>query len=76
MRGRNRRVPVGLGLAWDRKSAHLIVLPEWIAKALHDAAHRLDLSHSTVKHHLAARWPWAMGFASALARVRAIPLRA
>jgi hypothetical protein len=37
---------------------------------------RLTRSARRVRLHLPARWPWAIGFAAALTRLRAIPLRA
>ena len=37
---------------------------------------RLTRSARRVTLHLPARWPWAIGWTTALARLRALPLRA
>jgi len=53
-----------------------IVTTKTLRRRLFALAGRLTRSARRVKLHLAARWPWAIGWTTALARLRAIPLRA
>ena len=53
-----------------------IVTTKTLRRRLFALAGRLTRSARRVTLHLAARWPWAIGWSSALARLRAIPLRA
>jgi hypothetical protein len=51
-----------------------IVTTKTLRRRLFGLAGRLTRSASRLTLHLPARWPWAIGFAAALARLRAIPL--
>jgi len=53
-----------------------IVTTKTLRRRLFALAGRLTRSARRVRLHLAARWPWAIGWSAALARLRAIPLRA
>jgi hypothetical protein len=53
-----------------------IVTTKTLRRRLFGLAGRLTRSARRVRLHLPARWPWAAGFAAALARLRAIPLLA
>jgi hypothetical protein len=53
-----------------------IVTTETLRRRLFALAGRLTRSARRVTLHLPARWPWAIGFGAALARLRAIPLLA
>jgi hypothetical protein len=53
-----------------------IVTTKTLRRRLFSLAGRLTRSARRVTLHLPARWPWAISFASALARLRAIPLLA
>ena len=53
-----------------------IVTTKTLRRRLFSLAGRLTRSARRVTLHLPARWPWAMPFANALARLRAIPLLA
>ena len=52
-----------------------IVTTKTLRRRLFSLAGRLTRSARRVRLHLAARWPWAIEFKIALARLRAIPLR-
>ncbi|HEX7399144.1 MAG TPA: transposase, partial [Candidatus Limnocylindrales bacterium] len=51
-----------------------IVTTKTLRRRLFSLAGRLTRSARRWRLHLPARWPWAIGFATALARLRAIPL--
>ncbi|MEX1171678.1 MAG: transposase [Chloroflexota bacterium] len=53
-----------------------IVTTKTLRRRLFALAGRLTRSARRWKLHLAARWPWAVGWSAALARIRAIPLLA
>ncbi len=53
-----------------------IVTTKTLRRRLFALAGRLTRSARRVRLHLAARWPWAIGWTTALARLRAIPLLA
>jgi Transposase DDE domain group 1 len=53
-----------------------IVTTKTLRRRLFSLAGRLTRSARRVTLHLPARWPWAIPFANALARLRAIPLLA
>jgi Transposase DDE domain group 1 len=53
-----------------------IVTTKTLRRRLFSLAGRLTRSARRVMLHLPARWPWAVGWATALARLRAIPLLA
>jgi hypothetical protein len=53
-----------------------IVTTKTLRRRLFALAGRLTRSARRVTLHLPARWPWAIGWSSALARLRAIPLLA
>jgi len=53
-----------------------IVTAKTLRRRLFSLAGRLTRSARRVTLHLPARWPWAVGFGVALARLRAIPLLA
>jgi Transposase DDE domain group 1 len=53
-----------------------IVTTKTLRRRLFGLAGRLTRSARRVTLHLPARWPWAVGFSAALARLRAIPLLA
>ena len=53
-----------------------IVTTKTLRRRLFAVAGRLTRSARRVKLHLPARWPWAIEFSTALARLRAIPLLA
>jgi hypothetical protein len=53
-----------------------IVTTKTLRRRLFGLAGRLTRSARRVRLHLPARWPWAIGWNVALARLRAIPLRA
>jgi len=53
-----------------------IVTTKTLRRRLFALAGRLTRSARRVRLHLAARWPWAIGWSAALARLRAIPLLA
>jgi hypothetical protein len=53
-----------------------IVTTKTLRRRLFSLVGRLTRSARRVTLHLPARWPWAIGFAAALARLRAIPLLA
>jgi len=53
-----------------------IVTTKTLRRRLFSLAGRLTRSARWVTLHLPARWPWAIGFTAALARLRAIPLLA
>jgi Transposase DDE domain group 1 len=53
-----------------------IVTTKTLRRRLFSLAGRLTRSARRVTLHLPAHWPWAVGFAAALARLRAIPLLA
>ena len=53
-----------------------IVTTKTLRRRLFALAGRLTRSARRVRLHLPARWPWAIPFANALARLRAIPLLA
>jgi hypothetical protein len=53
-----------------------IVTTKTLRRRLFGLVGRLTRSARRVTLHLPARWPWAIGFAAALARLRAIPLLA
>lgn len=53
-----------------------IVTTKTLRRRLFGLAGRLTRSARRWRLHLPARWPWAIGFAVALARLRAIPLLA
>ena len=53
-----------------------IVTTKTLRRRLFGLAGRLTRSARRWRLHLPARWPWAIGFAAALARLRAIPLLA
>jgi hypothetical protein len=53
-----------------------IVTTKILRRRLFSLAGRLTRSARRWRLHLPARWPWAMPFANALARLRAIPLLA
>jgi len=53
-----------------------IVTTKTLRRRLFGLAGRLTRSARRVRLHLPARWPWAVGWTSALARLRAIPLLA
>lgn len=53
-----------------------IVTTKTLRRRLFGLVGRLTRSARRVRLHLPARWPWAVGFAAALARLRAIPLLA
>jgi len=53
-----------------------IVTTKTLRRRLFGLPGRLTRSARRVTLHLPARWPWAIGFAAALARLRAIPLLA
>ena len=53
-----------------------IVTTKTIRRRLFGLVGRLTRSARRVSLHLPARWPWAVNFAAALARLRAIPLLA
>ena len=59
---------IGLGVG--------IVTTKTLRRRLFSLAGRLTRSARRVSLHLPARWPWAVEFAAALARLRASPLRA
>ncbi len=61
---------LGLGLA------QRIVTTKTLRRRLFALTGRLTRSARRVTLHLPARWPWATGWADALARLRAIPLLA
>jgi len=51
-----------------------IVTTKTLRRRLFSLAGRLTRSARRVTLHLPARWPWAIGWSTALARLRAIPL--
>ena len=53
-----------------------IVTTKTLRRRLFGLVGRLTRSARRVTLHLPARWPWAIGFGAALARLRAIPLLA
>ena len=53
-----------------------IVTTKTLRRRLFALAGRLTRSARRVRLHLPARWPWAIGWSTALARLRAIPLLA
>jgi hypothetical protein len=53
-----------------------IVTTKTLRRRLFGLVGRLTRSARRVTLHLRARWPWAIGFGAALARLRAIPLLA
>jgi len=53
-----------------------IVTTKTLRRRLFSLAGRLTRSARRWRLHLPARWPWAIGFGAALARLRAIPLLA
>ena len=53
-----------------------IVTTRTLRRRLFGLVGRLTRSARRVTLHLPARWPWAVGFAAALTRLRAIPLLA
>ena len=53
-----------------------IVTTKTLRRRLFSLAGRLTRSARRWRLHLPARWPWAVGFAAALVRLRAIPLLA
>ena len=53
-----------------------IVTTKTLRRRLFAVAGRLTRSARRVRLHLPARWPWAIEFSTALARLRAIPLLA
>jgi hypothetical protein len=53
-----------------------IVTTKTLRRRLFGLAGRLTRSARRVRLHLPARWPWAVGWHAALARLRAIPLLA
>ena len=53
-----------------------IVTAKTLRRRLFSLVGRLTRSARRATLHLPARWPWAVGFSAALARVRAIPLLA
>jgi Transposase DDE domain group 1 len=53
-----------------------IVTTKTLRRRLFGLVGRLTRSARRVRLHLPARWPWAIGFTAALARLRAIPLLA
>ena len=53
-----------------------IVTTKTLRRRLFRLPGRLTRSARRARLHLPARWPWAIGFAAALARLRAIPLLA
>jgi hypothetical protein len=53
-----------------------IVTTKTLRRRLFAVAGRLTRSARRVRLHLPARWPWSIEFRTALARLRAIPLRA
>jgi Transposase DDE domain group 1 len=53
-----------------------IVTTKTLRRRLFSLPGRLTRSARRWRLHLPARWPWAVGFNAALARLRAIPLRA
>jgi hypothetical protein len=53
-----------------------IVTTKTLRRRLFSISGRLTRSARRVTLHLPARWPWAMSFAAALARLRAIPILA
>jgi len=53
-----------------------IVTTKTLRRRLFGLAGRLTRSGRRVTLHLPARWPWAIGWTTALARLRAIPLLA
>jgi hypothetical protein len=53
-----------------------IITTKTLRRRLFALAGRLTRSARRVRLHLAARWPWAVGWSAALARLRAIPLLA
>lgn len=59
---------IGLGVG--------IVTTKTLRRRLFSLAGRLTRSARRLTLHLPARWPWAVGFSIALARLRAIPLLA
>lgn len=52
-----------------------IVTTKMLRRRLFSLAGRLTRSARRWTLHLPARWPWAIGFTTALARLRAVPLR-
>ncbi len=53
-----------------------IVTTKTLRRRLFSLAGRLTRSARRLTLHLPARWPWAIAFTEALARLRALPLRA
>jgi hypothetical protein len=53
-----------------------IVTTKTLRRLLFSLAGRLTRSARRWRLHLPARWPWALGFTAALARLREIPLLA
>jgi len=53
-----------------------IVTTKTLRRRLFGLVGRLTRSARRVRLHLPARWPWAIGWSTALVRLRAIPLRA
>ena len=53
-----------------------IVTTKTLRRRLFSLAGRVTRSARRVTLHQPARWPWAIGFSAALARLRAIPLLA
>ncbi len=53
-----------------------VVTTKTLRRRLFGLVGRLTRSARRVKLHLPARWPWAIGWSAALARLRAIPLLA
>ena len=53
-----------------------IVTTKTLRRRLFSLVGRLTRSARRVTLHLPARWPWAIGFSTALARIRTIPLLA
>ena len=53
-----------------------IVTTKTLRRRLFSLAGRLTRSARRLTLHLPARWPWAIAFSTALARLRAIPLLA
>lgn len=70
--------PLPLGSRWTARIGlgEGIVTTKTLRRRLFSLAGRLTRSARRWRLHLPARWPWAIGFAAALARLREIPLLA
>jgi hypothetical protein len=68
IRARASRVRLGLGAG--------IVTTKTLRRRLFGLVGRLTRSARRMTLHLPAGWPWAIGWTTALARLRAIPLLA